>query len=395
MQWHRLRWRAEALFKATCTVLASLVLAGCAAPSQTLQPTACARLQWLGSTTIARDEPVAGATTGGISGLDYDAQRGDYVAISDDRSAHGPARWMRLRIGQVPTGSRAGPNPWHAEVTEVHPLRDAEGQALRPRHAAAPGQPVPDPEAIRLLPGGGLVWTEEGDLGRGFGPSLIRADGQGRQHARWFYPFKDEAGVPGVRSNFGFEGLAVTPDGHQAWVALEAPLRQDGPRASGSSAGAPVRISLADLADGRLLRQLAYQPDAAPATLWAPLRRREVNGISEILLDGPGHLLVLERSYSPGHGFGARLYRIALDAPDTLAQPSLARAPQPVAAKELIADLSTIQRGRLDNMEAMAWGPALPDGRRLLVFASDDNFNPAQANQVLITAYLPPERCAP
>ncbi|MDR0227183.1 MAG: esterase-like activity of phytase family protein [Burkholderiaceae bacterium] len=378
------------MYRAAGLVLAGLALAGCTAPL----PTACVRLQWLGSTTVARDDPVDGSTIGGISGLDYDARRGDYVAISDDRSTHGPARWLRLRIEQVPAQRRAGPNPWQAQVTEVHPLRDAEGRWLRPRHAAPATQPVPDPEAIRLLPDGGLLWTDEGDPGRGFGTSLVKADAMGRQLARWFYTFQDEDGRPGLRPNFGFEGLAVTPDGRQAWLALEAPLRQDGPRASAGRPGAAVRISLVDLADGRLLRQIAYRPDAVPSASWA-FAQREVNGISEILLDGPDHLLVLERSYSPGHGFGARLYRMALDGPDTLHLASFAHTPPPTATKQLIADLATLQPGRLDNMEAMAWGPPLPDGRRLLVFASDDNFNPAQANQVLITAYLPQERCAP
>lgn len=401
MRWPRPRWRPDngltALFKAASLVLSGLLLAGCAAPPQALpapQPTACARLQWLGSTTIAREEPIHGATTGGISGLDYDARRGDYVAISDDRSARGPARWMRLRIEPLDAGQRAGPNPWQAQVTEVHPLLNTEGRWLRPRHAAPATQPVPDPEAIRLLPDGGLLWTDEGDPGRGFGTSLVKADAQGRQLARWFHPFKDEAGVPGLRPNFGFEGLAVTPDGQQAWLALEAPLRQDGPRASAATAGAPVRISLVSLDDGRLLRQIAYQPDAVPAASWA-LPQREVNGISEILLDDPGHLLVLERSYSPGHGFGARLYRIGLEAPDTLALASFAQTPPQVAVKQLVADLSTVQPGRLDNMEAMSWGPPLPDGTRVLVFASDDNFNPAQANQILVTAYRPSPPCAP
>lgn len=401
MRWPRPRWRPDngltALFKAASLVLSGLLLAGCAAPPQALpapQPTACERLQWLGSTTIAREEPIHGATTGGISGLDYDARRGDFLAISDDRSARGPARWMRLRIEPLDAGQRAGPNPWQAQVTEVHPLLDAEGRWLRPRHAAPATQPVPDPEAIRLLPDGGLLWTDEGDPGRGFGTSLVKADAQGRQLARWFHPFKDEAGVPGLRPNFGFEGLAVTLDGQQAWLALEAPLRQDGPRASAATAGAPVRISLVSLDDGRLLRQIAYQPDAVPAASWA-LPQREVNGISEILLDGPGHLLVLERSYSPGHGFGARLYRISLEAPDTLALASFAQTPPQVAVKQLVADLSTVQPGRLDNMEAMSWGPPLPDGTRVLVFASDDNFNPAQANQILITAYRPSPPCAP
>ena len=91
----------------------------------------------------------------------------------------------------------------------------------------------------------------------------------------------------------------------------------------------------------------------------------------------------------------ARLYRIGLQAPDTLAMDSFMRNPPQVAAKQLIADLSTVQRGRLDNMEAMSWGPPLPDGTRVLVFASDDNFNPAQANQILVTAYRPSTPCAP
>ena len=39
--------------------------------------------------------------------------------------------------------------------------------------------------------------------------------------------------------------------------------------------------------------------------------------------------------------------------------------------------------------------PEKTDGTRVLVFASDDNFNPAQANQILITAYRPSPPCAP
>src|SRR3989475_313440 len=78
-----------------------------------------------------------------------------------------------------------------------------------------------------------------------------------------------------------------------------------------------------------------------------------------------------------------------------IALASFAQTPPQVAVKQLVADLSTVQPGRLDNMEAMSWGPPLPDGTRVLVFASDDNFNPAQANQILITAYRPSPPCAP
>ena len=105
MRWPRLRWRPDngltALFKAASLVLSGLLLAGCAAPPQALpapQPTACARLQWLGSTTIARDEPIHGATTGGISGLNYDARRGDFVAIPVASSSVKSAAGFRLPV---------------------------------------------------------------------------------------------------------------------------------------------------------------------------------------------------------------------------------------------------------------------------------------------------------
>ena len=40
-----------------------------------------------------------------------------------------------------------------------------------------------------------------------------------------------------------------------------------------------------------------------------------------------------------------------------------------------------------DNIEGMAWGPSLADGRRLLVLISDDNFNPTQRpTQVIFIA---------
>jgi Esterase-like activity of phytase len=42
----------------------------------------------------------------------------------------------------------------------------------------------------------------------------------------------------------------------------------------------------------------------------------------------------------------------------------------------------------LDNVEGMAIGPDLADGRRTLVLVSDNNFSPAQFTQVLLFALL-------
>lgn len=58
--------------------------------------------------------------------------------------------------------------------------------------------------------------------------------------------------------------------------------------------------------------------------------------------------------------------------------------------KTLVLDLADIAHelrpslARLDNFEAMAWGPTLPDGSRTLLLASDDNFSPTQQNAFVL-----------
>ena len=54
--------------------------------------------------------------------------------------------------------------------------------------------------------------------------------------------------------------------------------------------------------------------------------------------------------------------------------------------KRLVADLGGLGVTP-DNVEGMALGPALADGRRTLLLVADDNFNPgAQRTQVLLLA---------
>ena len=51
--------------------------------------------------------------------------------------------------------------------------------------------------------------------------------------------------------------------------------------------------------------------------------------------------------------------------------------------KRLVLDLAQAGLGSIDNIEAMAWGPRLPNGHRTLLLMSDDNFSPHQATQLL------------
>ncbi|WP_182118710.1 esterase-like activity of phytase family protein [Acidovorax sp. FHTAMBA] len=367
------------------------------APQVSAAPAACPCLRLIGEATLAQGLSVGGTTVGGLSGIDYDAAGDRYILLSDDRSNMDAARFYTARI-RYTASALAMP-----EFTGAVALLNARGQPYAPRRRAPDGIEVPDPEAVRWLPGGAdFLWTSEGDFARGFGPALRTSRAtDGAQLRAYALPaaFQPRPGERrGPRDNDTLEGLALTPDGQTAWLAMEGPWLQDGPRATPASGGAPVRITAIDVASGRVLRQLAYQPDAVPHKSPLP-GGYTTNGVSEILADGPDHLLVLERSYTLGVGNSIRLYRIAVQgagaeaASDTLDIEALAPGNHTPVPKMLVADFAHLGLQRLDNIEGMAWGAPLPGPggpRRVLVFVSDDNFNPAQITQFIAAEYLAP-----
>lgn len=326
--------------------------------------------------------PFGGTTVGGLSGADFDARRGEYLLLSDDRADRGPAR---LYTAEWPAGAPA-PRP-----TGVVPLRQADGTPWPNRRQAPAGVPVVDPEALRLRPDTGtLLWSTEGDIGRGFGPALYESARDGRLLREFALPamFRPEAsGARGPRDNQGFEGLALTPDGRFAWLAMEGALVQDGPLPTVEAPGGPCRFTQVDLATGRAVRQIAYVPDAIPLRPALPGAYAD-NGVSEVLMVDAQRMLVLERAYALGRGNSLRLYEIDTRAgSDTLALETLHPGNHRPAPKRLLADFARLGLSRLDNTEALCWGPPLPDGRRRLLAVSDDNFNPSQVTQFAVFAF--------
>ena len=136
------------------------------------------------------------------------------------------------------------------------------------------------------------------------------------------------------------------------------------------------------------MRQLAYLPDAVPLPPAIPGGYTD-NGVSEILMLDAWRMLVLERAYSLGAGNSLRLYEIdTREASDTLALDRLREDGFRPAPKRLVADFAQLGLARLDNTEAMCWGPRRPNGNRTLVVASDDNFSARQATQFAAFEYL-------
>jgi len=369
---------------------AVLGLAGCAAPPPAAAPVQPprARLRLIGESRIAHRLQFQGTTVGGLSGIDYDPAAELYYLISDDGSSITPARFYTAHIA-LGTDSLGAP-----ELLRVSTLRQADGSTYP---SALQGGAVPDPEAIRWRSASNtLLWTSEGHPPTGTAPWLREARPDGSFVREFALPamFNFQAGA-GPRGNLTLEGLALAPDGGTAWIAMENALLQDGPMPTVQAPGGPCRFTQIDLTSGKAMRQVAYVPDAIPRAPVPPTGFAD-NGVAEILMLDAERMLVLERAYVTGSGNSLRLYLIdTAQASDTLDLPVLQPGAYRPAGKTLLADFSAFtgpgdgpRLKRLDNTEGMSWGPVLANGRRSLMFISDDNFSARQISQWLAFEFL-------
>ena len=348
------------------------------------------RLRLIGEQRLPGRQSFRGTMVGGLSGLDYDPVHDRWIAESDDKSEHGAARFYRLRL--VYDGKAFA----SVEVTDVVFFRQPDGSLYPDKpHAQADGGEVPDIESIRFDPADGSVWySSEGDRPLGMNPFVRHATSEGRFLFTLPQPpiFRiDAARELGPRHNLSFEGLTFSPDGRTLWVAMEAPVYQDGPVPT-PQAGAMTRITHYERA-GKVLGQYAYPLDAIPN---APRPGGFAdNGISELLAVDASHFLVLERSGSEQapnvYLDSVRLYEMNLaGATDVSALPSLQGAAFRPLKKRLVQDLNALGLPVVDNLEGLAWGPRLANGHDTLVLVSDDNFAPNQVMQFLAFEVLPP-----
>ena len=114
-------------------------------------------------------------------------------------------------------------------------------------------------------------------------------------------------------------------------------------------------------------------------------------------LDNLGTMLAMERSFSvgaPGLGNTIWLYEISTQGATDVSsffslylngtgQPPINFTP---VTKRLILNVETDLGIEPDNLEGMAFGPPLPDGRLPLILMSDNNFAASQSTQFIILA---------
>lgn len=340
-----------------------------------------ADVAFLGEVTFDTGFIFDNTVVGGLSGIAYDPFNQVYYSISDDRSQTNPARFYTLSIDLGDSQLEAGDIAFQSKTS----LTNQTGNLFAPTSL--------DPEGIALTSQGTLFISSEGERSATqlVNPFVNEFSITGKQFRELSLPNKFlPPGVgetnPGFRNNLAFESLTVTPDGRSLFTATENALVQDGPAADLDNQS-PTRIVKYNLLTRKPEQEFVYLTDSVPSPP-SPAGSFSTNGLVELLaLDNSGTLLALERSFSEGVGNNIRLYEVHLQgATDISDFDSVAGFQvETPAQKRLLLDFADLGLP-LDNIEGMAFGPTLPDGRRSLVVVSDNNFNDAQFTQFLAFA---------
>jgi 3-phytase/alkaline phosphatase D len=344
------------------------------------------KVELLGMITIPNDTVVANTPVGGLSAIAYDHANNRYSFLSDDRALLGPVRIYQATVDVGDGALDEGDLAW----TGMIPLRDEHGEFF--------GRGTLDPEGL-VYTGDNFYVSTEGDVTMQppIAPAILEFTRTGEWVASLplpneFIPLAD--GSRGVRDNKGLESLTLTPDGHYLISGVENALLQDGPAAT-LREESPSRLFTMDLISDTVISQEIYIVDAIPVAP-TPANGDADNGLADLVAlndfgaDGRGTLLALERSYAEGFGNTVRLSPASTQGAsdvspvDALTSGGTAASYTPVAKERLVdfGELGSALGIAPDNLEGMALGPRLPNGRQLLLVVSDNNFNPSQQTQL-------------
>lgn len=252
-----------------------------------------------------------------------------------------------------------------------------------------------DPEGVVVHPRTGhLLISDE------YGPSLYEINGAGRLVRAFETPgnliprnaatgavnYASDAGnTAGKRTNRGFEGLAVSPDGRHVFAMLQSAMLDEG-----GGNGNYSRIVKFDAGTGRAVAQYAYGMEGSS----------QGRGISALVALNEDEFLVLERN-NRGLGVDATLaspnkkvFRIDvsgatdvsgidLDAPGAVFTPVRKHLPAAwldLAAPATLAHPSLAALGGVspEKWEGLTIGPRLADGAYLLLAGTDNDYSVTQ-----------------
>ena len=324
---------------------------------------------------------------GFFSDIYYDPNRNEWWGLSDrgpgGGTLHYDTRMQRFTLDvNAATGAIS-----NFRIAETVVFKSA-GQPLdgiAPTPAGSLGRAF-DPEGLVINPKTStfLVSDEYGPAVREFSRSgellrtfttpanLVPRDAAGSPNFA-----SDSGNVAGKRTNRGFEGLAISPDGKYAFAMLQSAMLDEG-----GGNGSINRIVKFDTTTGQAVGQYAY----------AMKRSGQGQGISALVAINDHEFYVLERN-NRGVGVGATLatadkevYRIDLTgATDVSAidldAPGASYTPVSKSAKVLDLDANTLAalgNKSPEKWEGLAIGPRLANGDYLLLAGTDNDYSVTQ-----------------
>ncbi|HEV8283256.1 MAG TPA: esterase-like activity of phytase family protein [Chitinophagaceae bacterium] len=375
-------------------LLLFLFLQGCSSSKKIgnlNQSNSISQLQFLGEYDIPNSLPFKGTIVGGLSGIDYDADKNVYYLISDDPSSKGPTRFYTAQIHLSEKGIDSVP------ILEVTALLNPQGEPYaditKDRIHSA------DVEAMRYdKTRDELIWASEGQRFMNAqtmvlqDPSIVIMNRNGRYKDSFELPanMHTQAEEKGPRHNGVFEGVSFDKNYRNVYVSVEDVIYEDGPRAGIGDSTAWIRILKFDRATKKQSAQYAYKIDPVPYPPNPPGAFR-INGVSDILYLGENKFMVIERAFSTGRQSSAiRVYLADIsNAEDISSVNSLFQnPPQKPIKKRLLLNMDNLNRF-IDNIEGVTFGPVFPNGHHSLIFVADDNFSKTQKTQFLLFEVIP------
>lgn len=311
-------------------------------------------------------------TVGGLSSVAY-AGNNRWYFISDDRSEYEPARFYEVNLDY----SLEGIDSLIFEKVIFMKDKDSLNYKLD----------ALDPESIRFHKHTNTLFysSEGGRKGENIAPFIREMDTLGNFIKDYKVPlqfnFYDDKGV---RENGVFESLAFENDSI-LWYTNELPLIEDGEVPQFSKTVSPIRLSQLDIKNNKPLYQYAYMIEPVEAKP-IPEGGFNINSVVELLVLDPKTVLVMERSYIAGVGNYVKVFKVDIsDATDISEVEKLQSVDYKPVKKELLIDFSDY-KVKIDNVEGMTFGKDFPDGRKSLIFVSDNNFSETQQTQVWLFA---------
>jgi len=346
-------------------LLGCFLLLGCAAVEEKKVPSKLG-LRLLGELIMPSGTLFDSTMFGGLSSIDY--QDGQFYLICDDGDM---GRFYTMEMDVNETGIV------NEKIKSVTLIRDKHGNPINRKGL--------DPEGLRYQPkSNSFFWIDEGKVKKEVSPKLQEMNGDGHilraLNLPTSFEVKSSKSKRGPRQNKSLESLALSLDGNDCMVAMEAPLKEDGSKPKLKVGHYPVRMARIDIESGEVLNVYAYNLE--------PIARPKVedgvalNGLSEIMCFDSNSMLMLERSFSAGYedgGNDVKIFRAFFDdATDIRDYDSLKDQEYKPLRKELFFDFNSI-RSQLtnkvvDNIEGICFGPKLSNGNMTIMVVADDNF---------------------